>query len=119
MLQIPIQVWHNLANFVADQEDQQLLMLSQEELQLRLHQQDQQMLSKGYSETVILAYQYHMMQVYLMEEIIEMNLQAGEVQPVIQGMTAAEAVTASASDHLLNSQEINQLYELLIQLELP
>ena len=55
----------------------------------------------------------------LMEEIIEMNLQAGEVQPVIQGMTAAEAVTASASDHLLNSQEINQLYELLIQLELP
>ena len=119
MLQIPMQVWHSLADFAADQEDQQLLMLSQEELQRRLHQQEQQMLSKGYSETVILAYQHHMMQVYLMEEIIEMNLQAGEIQPLIQGMTAAEAAAASASDHLLSSQEIDQLYGLLIQLELP
>ena len=118
MLQIPIQIWHNLANFVADQEDQQFLNLNQMEMEQRLQQQEQLLLSKGYTETVVLAYQKIMMQVYLAQEIEEMNLQMGEVQPALQGMTAAEAVRFLTQDHLLETSEINQLFNLLSQLEL-
>nr|WP_074163756.1 hypothetical protein [Acinetobacter baumannii] len=70
-------------------------------------------------ETVVLAYQKVMMQVYLAAEIQEMNLQMEIVEPVLTGLTAAEAVNYLVRDHLLNEQEIDQLYKLLNQLELP
>ena len=60
-----------------------------------------------------------MMQVYLAAEILEMNLQMEIVEPVLTGLTAAEAVNYLVRDHLLNEQEIDQLYNLLNQLELP
>lgn len=60
-----------------------------------------------------------MMQVYLASEIQEMNLQMEIVEPILTGLTAAEAVNYLVRDHLLNEQEIDQLYNLLNQLELP
>ncbi|EZI44086.1 hypothetical protein K037_1917 [Acinetobacter baumannii 42057_6] len=41
------------------------------------------------------------------------------MEPVLTGLTAAEAVNYLVRDHLLNEQEIDQLYNLLNQLELP
>ncbi|CAM0735840.1 hypothetical protein AMPH_23198 [Acinetobacter baumannii] len=119
MYQIPIQMWNQLANFVSDPEDQLFLQLDQEMMNLRLQKQSEMMEKLGYSETVILAYQKVMMQVYLASEIQEMNLQMEIVEPVLTGLTAAEAVNYLVRDHLLNEQEIDQLYNLLNQLELP
>lgn len=119
MQQIPLTIRQSLAKLVQDPTTQQVLMMDNQDLATWLDNQAEQMAQAGITETVQLAYQKVMLQVAETEAINNLLLveDAVSLQQILQPLTASEATFLMSKDHLMDENEINQLFNLLKILE--